>query len=588
MHQSRSSLITPERVLTRGADSLLAEPAPAGSLSHRLQRLRDLIGGHERVFTLLTLIALCFPIWFSLGDHGFNGRSDARYAVVAQNMAASNDWLVPRFMGEVHLTKPPLVYWLESASIELLGQTYFAVRLPSAICGTLAIVLLYLFSLWVASKRVALVACGLYAIMPMTIFPSRMSVTDSTLNLCWLMVIAGGYLVRAVPERRAIGRLLLWGGVAMGMLAKGPVMLIPIGVVLVWWGLSRGEPTIKRVKLGYALGAIVALLPLVAWGVTVLIVEPEAGNIWWHETFDRAVGQGDHSRPIWFFIPVLLAGCFPCSAMLTLPGVNLRLRDAWSRFRSGGLSGYLGFAAIGPFVTYSLISGKLPSYLLPICAPLALLSALMLERWFTEEHPSGEHGRKLPEVRVGLMIGTLLYTLGIGAALTWFFGFEQSWYALGLIPALMVSVVMVRRWRDRSMRVILVASFIAAWVFGWGVIEEIEDLALANSSYGVVEREAFGPSGWAGRVGVYQLEAGVIYWDRGGEIELYHNTEDLLLATQEQDAQPLLVLTRADRWEKLRQTAPTFFAQGRIVREWQQLPGAPMRYLVVYSRDEVQ
>lgn len=530
---------------------------------------------------LLALVLLCLPIWFSLGDHGFNGRSDARYAVVAQEMEISNDWLVPRFMGQVHLTKPPLVYWLEAGSLKLFGETYMAVRLPSAISGTLVIVLLYWFMSRLRGRRVALFACGLYAIMPMTIFPARMTVTDSVLNLCWTMTLMGAYLSSQRSDHRRAGYLLLWFGATLGMLTKGPVMFIPMGLVLVWWLLTRRSRSgAWKHSFAFPFIAVGTLLPALAWALAVVVVQPEAANIWLHETFDRAIGQGDHNRPIWFFFPVLLVGCFPCSAMLLLPGVNLRLRDTWERLRSASLEGFLGFSVIATFVVYSLISGKLPSYLLPICAPLAMLSAMMLARWFTEQTPASEKGRRLPEVRVGLMIGTLLFMLGAGGALYWFYGLGSVTLALGLLPALIISLLMMRSWSVLALRMPLMAGFVLSWVLGWAVLLEAEDLALAEVSYGAVAYETFGDTGWSGRVGVYQLESGIIYWERKGDIEQIANPAQLKNAVV---GAPILVLTRQDRWEKLRATNPMIYDQGRIVHRWRQFPGAPMRYLVVFD-----
>ena len=583
MQRSRSNSTTLDHALKidHAFDESHSEKAVGFTL--HLRRYWDFITRHQRILTPLVLALLCLPIWFSLSDHGFNGRSDARYAVVAQDMAMSHDWLVPRYMGHVHLTKPPLVYWMESFSISLFGQSYFAVRLPSAICGTLVILLLYWFAKRVASRRVALFACGLYAIMPMTILPSRMTVTDATLNLCWLLVLVGGYLVRSQNSSRWGARSLLWLGVSLGFLAKGPVMLIPLGVVLVWWLLSPAERISRWVRIGYAIGAVLSLLPLIGWGVSVLVSEPEAAQIWWHETFDRAIGQGDHTRPIWFFVPILLIGCFPCSAMLMLPGINLRFRDAWARFRSGALGGFLGFAIIGPFVVYSLISGKLPSYLLPICAPLALLSAIMLDQWFTQQRPEYTQGRSLPEVRFGLLVGSAIFAAATISSIAWFYGPQHAWLGLAFVPVLVVSLLLVRAWGDRAMRAPMLALFIASWLVAWGVLEEIEDIALRDSSYGVVARQTFGPDGWSGRVGAYQLEAGVIYWDQRGHLDIYRSPNEVVESMRAHPGEALLVLTRADRWSLLGDLEPGLSAQGRIVHEWRQFPGAPLRYLVVFG-----
>lgn len=533
-----------------------------------------------RTTTLLSLVLFSLPIWVSLGDHGFNGRSDARYAVVAQHMVASNDWLVPSYMGHMHLTKPPLVYWLEGVSIELLGNTYLAVRLPSAIAGTLTLLLLYWFMHRLYGRRAAIFTCGIYAIMPMTIFPARMTVTDSVLNLCWTMTLIGAYLSSQLPQSRRIGFVMLWAGSALGMLTKGPVMFIPIGVVITWWAITRTGPYSWKRTLIFSLAGLSAMLPALLWAISVLMTQPEAARIWWHETFDRAIGQGDHAKPIWFFIPVLLVGCFPCSAMLLLPGVNLRLSDSWKRLRNSSLEGFLGYAIISTFVVYSLISGKLPSYLLPVCAPLSMVCALVLERWFTEQRPAMPPGCRLPEVRVGMLLGTCIYAIAAGGALTWYFGTDTGVLALGLAPAILVALLMVRFWSVLPLRMPLTAAFIVSWIMGWLVLLEVEDIALGQVSYGVVARATFGQQGWQGRVGAYQLESGIIYWEREGELEQFANPSQLAASV---GPSPILVLTRKDRWDELNKADPSLHARGRIVHDWRQFPGAPTRYLVVFD-----
>lgn len=516
----------------------------------------------------------------SLGDHGFNGRSDARYAIVSQEMISSHDWLVPHYMGRVHLTKPPLVYWLQAASIELFGKNFLAVRIPSAISGTLTILLLYCFMNRLRGRQAAIFACGLYAIMPLTIFTSRMTVTDSTLNLCWTMTLSGAYLAGQVAKHRRLGLVLVWFGAAVGMFTKGPVMFIPMGIVLTWWALTRREtPSWKR-SVAYTIAGVGTLIPILTWAVLVIVVEPDAAGIWWHETFDRAIGQGDHARPIWYFIPVLVAGCFPCSAMLVLPGINLRFRAAWAQLRSGSLEGFLGYAIIVTFVVYSLISGKLPSYLLPICAPLSMLSAIVLSRWFSEQRPSTPQGQSLPEVRLGMLIGTCLFTLGAATAIFQLFNAERLIFVIGLLPALLLSMAMVRYWSVLHLRMPLTAAFIVSWVLGWLVLLEIEDIALAKLSFAVVARETFGQQGWQGRVGAYQLDAGILYWERGGAVEQYTNAQQLAESLSDS---PLLVLTREDRWQSIKQSNNELYLSGHIKHEWRSFPGMPTRYLVVFN-----
>lgn len=564
IHSRQSSKLTPRRHST-------ASTAARSILRWGTQ--------HPKLLTTLALLALLTPIWVSIGDHGFNGRSDARYAVVSMSMTQTGDWLVPQYMGKIHLTKPPLVYWAESLSMRLLGDTLLAVRLPSAIAGSLTLLLLFFFARSQLRLRTALITTGLYAIMPLTIIPARMTVTDSTVNLCWAAVLFTGFLSRQHPEQHR-WKILFWTAAAIGMLAKGPVLFIPIGLVGLWWFLSNSRAIRIKPTAAFFGCLLLAMLPTLAWAAAVCIAQPAAVQIWWHETFDRVVGQGDHTRPIWFFIPILFAGCFPASAMLMLPGYNLSWRQALQNITSGSLVGFLGWAVLIPFLVFSLFSGKLPSYIMPICAPLALLSAIMLESWFNNKKPAAE-GRRAPETRYGLCIGTLIFATATTTVILLTYGPSAlAWVAPLSIPVI-ASLALVFVWKTRHQRLPALAIFIAAWLVGWLGLEELEDVTLAQMSYLGIAQETFGGKGWTGRTAAYRLDDGIIAWDNANHLEHYETPAQIKNALENSPAEPILVLTTAEQWDKLATTSPQLHTMGKITADWHQWPGAPARYLVV-------
>lgn len=541
---------------------------------------------YQRFLVPIALMLMITPIWISIGDHGFNGRSDARYAAVSMDMARTGEWIVPHYMGRIHLTKPPMMYWLEGASIKVLGHTYFAVRFPSAIASTLSLLLLYGFAKKMTNLRVALFAAGLYAAMPLKILPARMTVTDSVVNLCWMGILFAGFLRVKYPDQKRWAWLLILGS-ALGMLAKGPVLLIPAGLVGVWWIICRREPISVRSLARLLAGLILAMVPTLLWAFLVLLNEPKAIDIWMHETVDRAVGAGDHSQPVWFFIPIFFAGCFPASTVLLLPGLNLRWKDAIGNLRSGNLEGFLGWACIIPFVIFSLISGKLASYLLPICAPLALLGAMTLEHWFLGKDPQAD-GRKLPEVRRSLFVGALLYTLGIGGAVVYVFGAGSILNFAGLGLSCVIACFVMIRWQERRLRVVGLAAFLVSWLVGWIMLEEVEDIALEQMSILPIARQTFGPAGWTGPMVTYGFEDGMMYWDRAGDLETYLTTQELQSALTGLLDEPVLVVCEARAWVELEELDPGLFARGEIKAQWHQLPISPARYLVVFSDSSEQ
>lgn len=68
---------------------------------------------------LLFILATVRPL--SIPDEG-------RYAEVGRWMWMTGDWLTPRIDGIPFFHKPPLLYWLEAASISVFGATPWAVR----------------------------------------------------------------------------------------------------------------------------------------------------------------------------------------------------------------------------------------------------------------------------------------------------------------------------------------------------------------------------------------------------------------------------------------------------------------------------
>ena len=88
--------------------------------------------------------------------------------------------------------QPRLAFLPTGLSVSLLGTTALAVRLPSALIGTLAILAVYLFSREVFDKRTAWVAASILAALPVHVHFSRLGVDNimdslTTALILWLL-----------------------------------------------------------------------------------------------------------------------------------------------------------------------------------------------------------------------------------------------------------------------------------------------------------------------------------------------------------------------------------------------------------------
>ncbi len=168
--------------------------------------------------------------------------------------------------GILSIDKPPLDLWLEVVSVKLLGFNQFALKLPEALGGTLAVPLLYDTVRRVAGRPSGLAAAAALAVLPESVLTSRSDTMDS---LMMLIVIAALWLtVRActseTPDRRAI----VLAGVAFGLAFNVKLLEAAIAVppVVVLYLLAGGGERRRRVRdLLAGAGAMVGVA--LAWAI---------------------------------------------------------------------------------------------------------------------------------------------------------------------------------------------------------------------------------------------------------------------------------------------------------------------------------
>ena len=68
---------------------------------------------------------------------------EPRFALVAQDMLRSGDWLIPRVGGDLYADKPPLFFWLMASAMAMTGSLRLGFLLPSLLAGIGATLLVY-------------------------------------------------------------------------------------------------------------------------------------------------------------------------------------------------------------------------------------------------------------------------------------------------------------------------------------------------------------------------------------------------------------------------------------------------------------
>ena len=377
-------------------------------------------GRSHHALLLLALLALSGLLFFlGLGDMGLTDRDEGRNAEAGREMFESGDRLTPTFNGELRVAKPVFLYWLMDQSYRLFGVNEFAARFPSALFGVGLILIQYLFLMHQRDRTVALFG-GLMLLLNLEILGlGRMALTDSVLIFFTTASLYGFWL--GLHGEGGVRRWIwmFYIGMALATLTKGPVgfavPLIAAALYLTWTRRWR-DYWEKGVPLG---GMLLFILLAAPWYAAMFLVHGDAyatgAKV---HTIGRFLSPMEgHNGTIFFYLPVLLLGFFPWSALLPVPLYRTlkdwyHLRRARSQLDPTGTSELDLFAAlwmVGVFVFFTASSTRLPHYIGPLFPAAALLTASYWSRCLQDPTTKGIRGS------IHLMMG-LGYLLAIGFA----------------------------------------------------------------------------------------------------------------------------------------------------------------------------
>ncbi len=365
---------------------------------------------------------------------------ETRYLAVAWEMWIGGDWLVPTKNFAPYADKPPLLFWTIDLVWALTGVSETAARLVGPLHAAAALGLTGALArrLWPedagAGGRAALALAGtaLFAVY------GGLTMFDAMLTAATLAGLLA--LLRAIDT----GLWRWWAGlgaaIALGALAKGPVILLHLGPAIAlapFWARGRAAVPLRRLLAGAALALATALMLVGLWLVpAVLAGGPDYRDaIVWTQSAGRVTQSFAHARPWWWLAALLPVLLFPW------PLVPALWRAAPSApWREPGLRLALAWGGSG-LVLFSLVSGKQVHYLMPEL-PAAALVVARLTREAAPFRPSW----------AALLLGLAALCAAAVAA--------------GLVPLGEVARLVEPRWGLLAFALLLLA--VCALAVGWG------------------------------------------------------------------------------------------------------------------------
>ncbi|WP_106476331.1 ArnT family glycosyltransferase [Phytohalomonas tamaricis] len=324
---------------------------------------------------------------------------EPRFALIAQEMLDTGQWLIPHRAGELYPDKPPIFMWAIALGLWLTGSLKVAFLLPSLLGGLGALAMVTDLAKRMYGPRIAgLTGLGLLLTVQFTLQAKTAQID----MLVTFFITLGLY---GALRHALLGPARGWWYVAcvamgLGIITKGvgflPLLLLPA------WFLPRLVKRIARPghwqvcplawrDLGGGLATLVATIAL--WGLPMIVYtalshdpsfDAYRNNILFKQTGQRYTDSWHHLEPFYYYIlEVLPWAWLPLS--LALPWA---VPNWWRRIKRSDprLVMPLSFVVL-MVVFFSFSPGKRGVYMLPgtamfVLAMAPLLPGLLKRVWF--------------------------------------------------------------------------------------------------------------------------------------------------------------------------------------------------------------
>ncbi len=304
-------------------------------------------------------------------------------------MIETGDYIDIRYQGDTRYRKPIGIYWLQAAIVNLAGAagfpeartTIWLYRVPSLIGAIGAVLATYWCALAGVSRRAATLAALFMASSILLGVEAHLAKTDAT--LLFTIVVAMGALARIylgpseVQPARPRWKLLaiFWTMLAVGILIKGPIILMVVGLTIVTLAITDRSVAWLR-----------ALRPLAGAAWMFLLILPWFAAIYTRvgsEFFTTAINEDMmakvvsarefHGGPPGLYLLLFFLTFFPASALafVAFPAVWATRREPVQRFLLAWL--------VPSWIVFELTITKLPHHVLPLYPAIAILIANALE-----------------------------------------------------------------------------------------------------------------------------------------------------------------------------------------------------------------
>lgn len=347
------------------------------------------------LFAFISIIAIRL---YLMAVVPFIDTSEPRYAAISQIMVEINDWITPWFDPNTPFWgKPPLTFWMSAISFALFGISEFTARIPDLLAILLAAFFLYKALLQLASVTVARLSSLIFLTCTLTFITAGAVLADGYLCLAVTISLLSIIIVTTQKEPSLWWRYALFLGLSLGMLAKGPLTVVLVGITALIWLTAHKQLKNFLKKMPWISGSILFLVLSLPWYIAAEIKTP--GFLHYFiigEHFSRFLDPGWHGDRYGAAHKVAHGGIWLAGLEATFPwifiGFGLLImaliknssRKVLCNFYKNPL---ITFFVIWCFITplfFTMAGNIIWTYVLPSIPGFAVVLAIAISHWQTQ------------------------------------------------------------------------------------------------------------------------------------------------------------------------------------------------------------
>ncbi len=323
---------------------------------------------------LLTVIVFAFfSFLFFETKLPFTETSDARYAEISYETLVYNHWLIPTQNKIIHITKPPLTYWLTALGYKIFGINELGGRFFAGLCGIISAILVFFIAIKLfKDEDIAFLSGIIFSTTPLIIGASRIITTDIFLLTTMLFSIYYFLLFLEREDYKSIFLFWLWLGISG--FVKGPLGYLQVLPIVVIYLLLIGEKS-KLKKLFKPVPVMISLVIAFWWFAYIFIKIPNSIDYLVDKQFaSRLSSKGfGHPKPVWYYFTDISYFAYPW-----IFGLIFSVRLAIRKLKEKKEFKFLTVMFIFPIIFFSIPVSKLSLYILLSLAALSIMVAYLL------------------------------------------------------------------------------------------------------------------------------------------------------------------------------------------------------------------